>query len=171
MLGPWQMRDFIWPENGTSGRWVPLILKTRSVRDFANIGNHDRSAAPIGRETEPSTGEGFRVFGKRGRCAISLILEILVGGRFRMAGNGAIGRERYRLIGKRDRCKISLLSEIMRGARFHLAGKRNRRPVNDSVVWQTWMMRECANFGSIISEIMADARFHFGRKTEPLAGK
>ena len=69
------MRDSTWPENGTVGRIDLAYLKTWQMRDFATFENHDRRAIPFGRKAEPTAVKILRLFGKRGRCAISLIAD------------------------------------------------------------------------------------------------
>ena len=119
-----------WPET------ISRIWKTRPSHDFANFGNRWRCAISLGLKTEPLGGERFRLFGKCGRLAISLILEIVADARFHLAGNGAADREAIPLIcktyqvrgfanfGNRGRCAISLVWKTvpLAGKRFRLFG-------------------------------------------------
>ena len=80
------MRDFTFPGNGTLGETISRICETWSVRDFANFRNHGRCPISLDRETDPLVGKRFRLFGKRDRCAISLISDIAYGARFHLPG-------------------------------------------------------------------------------------
>ena len=71
-----------WPKT------MSLIWETRTSHDFANFGNRWRCAISLDRETEPLAGKRFRLFIKRCRCALSLILEIMSDSRFHLATSG-----------------------------------------------------------------------------------
>ena len=90
----------------------------------------------------------FRLFGKRGRCAISLISETVAGARFHFPGIRAIGRG-VRLAGKRGKCAISLISEIADYARFQLAGNGTIGMETIPLIRKTWHVRDFANFGNL----------------------
>ena len=73
--------------NGAGGvETIPLIRKTRSVRDFANFGNRGRFAISLGRETVTLGVGRFRLFGNVVDSRCRYFLETMAGARFRLTG-------------------------------------------------------------------------------------
>ena len=148
------------------------------------------------------------------RCAISPISEIVPGARFRLFGKrGRYAISIVRKTGSSDGgipiiCKTRAVRdfatlEIVSDARCRLAAKRNHWPVTISLICVTWPVRDFANFRnsircaishgqkteplaekrfhlfgkrgrleiSLISGIVGDAEFHLAGKTEPIRGK
>ena len=134
---------------------ISRIWKTLPMRDFANFGHRGRCAISLGRDTEPLTGQRFRLFGKHVRCAISLISEIMAGSRFQLARKRGHWPVAMALIcktwavrdfanfGNRDLRAISLVRETE-----PVVGKRFR------LFWGT-----CRFSISLMLDIMGDARF------------
>ena len=136
-------------ENGTDGRGGVAFCETRAVRDFANFGNRGRCAIPLGRKLGHWAGR-FRLFGKRARCAISLIF----------GNHGRCGIPRgwqtetcdggdFAYLEKRCRCAISLISEIVTGARdFAWPENGTICMGSNSLICETRHVRDFANFGN-----------------------
>ena len=145
------MLDFTLPENGNTGQKTSvLIRKTRPARDFANFGNRDMRAISLGRETEPSTGKRFRLFRKRDRCAISLILQIVADARFNLVGkrNPWGGRDFAYLRNVSDtRFRLFWKSWALCDFTWPESGTAGWGRGQISLIWETRSVLDFANFG------------------------